>query len=433
MNRIEIRGVIVPSGYDNEWMKPYIERGIVTPESYVRRKIDEASKKQPLNLYINSPGGSVFSAYEIINTLMRWKSENKKPVNITIGAMAASAASAIAVLSKANLSVHRNSKIMFHGAWTETVGGKEAHADVADLLDKINADIKAELVSRFGMSPELVDSWFAEGRQGWMTAQDAVSYGMASEVVDADDEEVEPVDDDLHNLEEQGLAIAAMFGPSETVAAVEEPVAVAEVVEPEALADESEDEGEQGEQVEQTDEEQEAQDEDSEPDEDVPASDDNAGGDDADADSGVEEGQGDAGEEPVGATQENPASEVERLAALRIGDTLAEHAARFDEMQKRCQAAELLARKHQGERDAEVAAHAKTKSIYEGKLAEAKEALDKANARLCKLTLGSLTYSPAIESWEEAMRACNGDYAEARKKYPDAWRSFMSNNQTKRN
>jgi hypothetical protein len=38
MNRIELRGVIVPSMYDTEWAADYITKGMITPESTIRRK-----------------------------------------------------------------------------------------------------------------------------------------------------------------------------------------------------------------------------------------------------------------------------------------------------------------------------------------------------------------------------------------------------------
>jgi hypothetical protein len=73
-----------------------------------------------------------------------------------------------------NIRVHRNAKMMFHGAWTVSIGGKELHQDTAALLEKINGDIKARLVSKYGMAPETVSEWFAEGREGWLSAPSAL-------------------------------------------------------------------------------------------------------------------------------------------------------------------------------------------------------------------------------------------------------------------
>lgn len=400
MSKINIRGVIVPSNYDLEWTKQYIDRGIITPESYVRRQIEQANPDEPLTVYINSPGGSVFAAYEIINDIVAYRMTAKHPVSIVIGAMAASAASAIAILSNATIKVHRNSKMMFHGAWTETVGGSEAHKDTADLLDKINADIKTALVSKFNIEPEKVDGWFSEGRAGWITAEDALMYGMASGVVDADDEEIDITESDVSNIGEHGLAIAAFARPVDLVKADNEKTEEAK----------TDDGGESGE------------------------SDDEGGGDQG--------GESDPADEPAeGQTEQNtedqqadepveamyPESEVELRVQLRLADLTAQLAEKAKEYHDLAESKEQARRKAQGEYDKAIADHAKQIKQFEERLAKMQGALEQANARNRKLTLGSLSFSPAIESWSEALAACGGDYVKARTQYPDVYRSYMNN------
>ena len=56
MKRIEIRGVIVSGNYDGDWADQYIQRGIFTPESRVRKAFAEAD--DDVELYINSQGGA---------------------------------------------------------------------------------------------------------------------------------------------------------------------------------------------------------------------------------------------------------------------------------------------------------------------------------------------------------------------------------------
>lgn len=58
--KIQIRGVIVGSGYDSDWMKPYIAKGVLTPESTIREAL--TSSAEDVEIYINSQGGSVFAA-----------------------------------------------------------------------------------------------------------------------------------------------------------------------------------------------------------------------------------------------------------------------------------------------------------------------------------------------------------------------------------
>ena len=211
MNRINLRGVIVPSEYDAAWAQGYIDKGIIMPESTFRKMLAGAGKSEPLTVYVNSPGGSVFSAGEMVNAVREWKAETKQPVNVILGALTASAASAFAIMVADKISAHANAKMMFHGAWTMSIGGKELHADTAELLGKINGDIKARLVSKYGMSPELVSQWFAEGREGWLSAQDLVDAKLAEEIIADPSDAIEFPTDALGEIEQRGIGIAALL------------------------------------------------------------------------------------------------------------------------------------------------------------------------------------------------------------------------------
>lgn len=419
MSRIEIRGVIVPSNYDLEWMRPYIEKGVVTPESYVRKQIASYDTKKPLELYINSPGGSVFAAYEIINTLAAWRMDNNQPVNITVGAMAASAASAIAILSGANLKAFRNSKLMFHGAWTETVGGAEAHEDTAALLEQINADIKAALVGRFNIPVNVVDQWFAEGRQGWINSSEAVEYGMVSEIVDGDDEEIEFVDGDVTGIEANGLAIAALVKPAEIK--IDEPAATAAEI---ALVAEN-----PASAIEETNNDDSGK----------PAHADEAGASAPATEPASNDGESntagdsvdktDKDDKPAEAVTVEPvAIPVEEQVEIILQERLADHKKQFGELLSKYDHTEAQRKEWQSRHDREVELRAKDHTQFETRLAAMANALKQANARLTKLTLGSLTFSPVIETWSEALAACDGDYAKARKQHPEAYATFMKHN-----
>lgn len=211
MSRINLRGVIVPSEYDASWAQSYIDKGIIIPESRFRAMLDEALKSEPLTVYVNSPGGSVFSAGEMVNAVREWKAENRQPVTVILGALTASAASAFSIMVADTIKAHANTKMMFHGAWTMSIGGKEMHQDTADLLDKINGDIKARLVSKYGMDPELVSEWFKEGREGWLSAQELVDAKLASEIIADASDVIEFPSDALGEIEARGLGIAAFL------------------------------------------------------------------------------------------------------------------------------------------------------------------------------------------------------------------------------
>lgn len=215
MSRINLTGTIVPSYYDIEFMQDYIKKGVIIPESAFKRLLDEASVDEPLEIYVNSPGGSVFSGYEMKNIVTRWQMDTKQKVTVTVGAMAASAASTFIVALGAPTRAHKNAKFMFHGATSATWGGKEAHEDEADLLGKINAEIMQRLTGKYGISPEQVQEWFSESRKGWLTAEEAKGYGIVSEIVEESADAIQFADVDIEQLGQNGLAVAALMDVAE--------------------------------------------------------------------------------------------------------------------------------------------------------------------------------------------------------------------------
>ena len=86
---------------------------------------------------------------------------------------------------------------------------------------------------------------------------------------------------------------------------------------------------------------------------------------------------------------------------------------------------EALQSKTQSEKDKALADAVKAKQEHEKEIAALKQSLADVTARLDKLLVGSLSFSPSIETWAEAMQACNNDYEKARAKYPDAWKGLF--------
>lgn len=210
MNRLEIRGVIVSSDWDVDYMYSYIKRGIITPESYLRNQLAKADTNKPLELYINSPGGSVFAGDEMICALQDWKISTGQKINTTVGSMACSMGSAILVSVSDSCKIHSNTKIMFHSAQGYNEGGPESMKDYSELLNKINANIKVRLVKQYGMDSDTVDTWFKEGREGWLNADEAKECGMAQDIIGDVADLPETADNLEQMLNEGGLKAVAL-------------------------------------------------------------------------------------------------------------------------------------------------------------------------------------------------------------------------------
>ena len=412
MNKIELRGVIVPSEYDASWAESYIAKGIIIPESRFRAALAAANKKEPLTVYVNSPGGSVFSAGEMVNAVREWKAETKQPVTVTLGALTASAASAFAIMVADEIKAHANAKMMFHGAWTMSMGGKEMHQDTAELLDKINGDIKARLVSKYGMDPETVTEWFAEGREGWLNAQDLMDSKLASGIIEDPSDVIEFNADALGEIENRGLGIAAFLQTNTTEAADDS-----------GQADDDQPSGGDVDAAGDGDGENEEQ-----PADDNETGADTAGDTDPDADepAGEDEPEEEGGPEPEGTQegedqpedegQDSPQSaifesiEAARLAGVTEGQ--GQSAEMILTLRTKLATEQETARKLQSERDQLRAANEK-----------AVESLKQANSHIQRLLSGGLSFSASIETWQQALDACDGDYDTARRKYPEAYRA----------
>jgi ATP-dependent protease ClpP protease subunit len=211
MARIEIRGVITSSEFDNEFWQDEIAKGIITPESKLRRDLEAASILEPLEVYINSLGGSVFSGHEMLNAIVDWRERTHQEVNVVVGSISASAASTIAVML-GPVTAHANSEFMFHSAQSFAVGGPGAMSDTMTLLDQINAQVAQKLVGKYSADMDAVAEWFSEGRMGWLNVEEAMGIGLVKKIIATDGPAVDFGDMDFQSMEDPGaFKIAAMI------------------------------------------------------------------------------------------------------------------------------------------------------------------------------------------------------------------------------
>lgn len=171
-NRVVIVGTVVSGRSGDGWY------GTLAGEQTVMQQMGSTGD---IDVYINSPGGSVFAGFAILNALNSATAAGRT-VNIYVSAMAASIASYISTGVKgAKVYVAQNAKLMFHAPWTGVVGSREQLLDTAGLLEKMEADIITAIESR-GAKHDA--SWFAAGRAKWMTAKEAVEAKLADEIAD---------------------------------------------------------------------------------------------------------------------------------------------------------------------------------------------------------------------------------------------------------
>lgn len=177
--KVKIQGTIVSPDYDDGFFESWIDKGIITPSSRVVGSIENAM--EPIDLYINSYGGDVFAGGEMMIALLKASAAGKL-ASVEVGTIAASMAANIVAALRANgvpVTANANSELMFHGCYTETVGGAQHHEDVAESLRNVNESVIANL-NRIGITE--CRAWFAEGREKWIGAEDGLAMGLFSEI-----------------------------------------------------------------------------------------------------------------------------------------------------------------------------------------------------------------------------------------------------------
>ncbi|MGO4143708.1 head maturation protease, ClpP-related [Paenarthrobacter sp. YAF11_1] len=139
-----------------------------------------------INLYVNSPGGSVFDGTAIMNALRRHKAH----VTATVDGLAASAASFI-VQAADEVVMGFGAEMMIHDASAVCWGNAADMEETAKVLNQLSETIANVYAERAGGTTE---EWrTAMHAETWYTAEEAVAAGLADRVVtrkgnDTDDE-----------------------------------------------------------------------------------------------------------------------------------------------------------------------------------------------------------------------------------------------------
>ena len=152
------------------WMSRYLTDGVSSGK--VIEALAAVPDAKQINVIINSPGGDVFEANTIYNTLKA----HPAPVNVEIRGLAASAAGIIAMAGD-TITMGEGSYLMVHNAWTVAQGNASQLRDTAVFLDRIDADLTGILAARSGNSVEQMKKWMAD--ETWFTADEAIAAGFA--------------------------------------------------------------------------------------------------------------------------------------------------------------------------------------------------------------------------------------------------------------
>ena len=145
----------------------------ITAQAFVNEL--KTLKARILNLFINSPGGAVFDAMAIYNSLKR----HPAMVNVFVDGIAASSASFITQAGE-RVVMAKGATMMIHEPYAVAIGNSKTMKKMVEYLNKVADGVSEIYAARAGGEP----SEWRERMQAetWYRAQEAVDAGLADEV-----------------------------------------------------------------------------------------------------------------------------------------------------------------------------------------------------------------------------------------------------------
>lgn len=131
------------------------------------------------SVYINSAGGNVFEANEIINELNKFSQ-----LTIQVGALAASAATRILVAFKDSATAYQTSQFMIHRPKGYMSGDVDTIESQLKLLRNITEDYKKAYMEAFGKTEDEIEALWGKGDY-WMSAAEAKKMGLIANLIEA--------------------------------------------------------------------------------------------------------------------------------------------------------------------------------------------------------------------------------------------------------
>ena len=138
-----------------------------------KKELDDIGNVQKINLYINSPGGDVFTASTMISMLQR-KKDAGTHIDAYVDGLSASAASFVMMVAD-NLYLYKNSTVMVHKPMSWAVGNAIDMQKTIDALNKIEENVMLPMyMNKSKVSEDEIRSLIND--ETWLSASDMDKY-----------------------------------------------------------------------------------------------------------------------------------------------------------------------------------------------------------------------------------------------------------------
>lgn len=140
--------------------------------------LDSTDRTRDINMYINSPGGSVYSGLGVYDT-MQFVTPDVS--TICIGVAASMASVLLAAGTKGKRAALKHSRVMMHQP-SGAIGGQASDIEITvNEIRKLKGELYEIVSHHSGKSIEVIAKDF--DRDYWMTSLEAKEYGLVDEVL----------------------------------------------------------------------------------------------------------------------------------------------------------------------------------------------------------------------------------------------------------
>ncbi len=141
--------------------------------------LDSVDAKKDIQIYVNSPGGSVYAGLGIYDTMQY---VSPQVATICTGMAASMGAVLLCAGATGKRTALKHSRVMIH----QPLGGAEGQASDIEITAREIMKLKKELYEIIALhSGQTYEKVYSDSdRDYWMTAQEAKEYGMIDEVLE---------------------------------------------------------------------------------------------------------------------------------------------------------------------------------------------------------------------------------------------------------
>lgn len=139
------------------------------------------SKVKPMKLYINSPGGCVYSTLSIINAIKT----SKIPIKAHVVGEACSGAFYIAISCHKRI-IYQDAKMMLHSLGSESFGKIEEMQERQNELKILQKQLDSIILKNTNLTKDIVNDINVRKLDKWFTPKECIKYGICDKIKNTD-------------------------------------------------------------------------------------------------------------------------------------------------------------------------------------------------------------------------------------------------------